>query len=121
MARAMRIFREFARARPSVLRLVLDSLAGAAPVPALRARAARTRFLRFEGEVTVEVEVSVARRGLDVRGQVTPRGDAAEVRLRGRRVRRAAVAADGTFVVRGVSPGPVVLEVGRLRTEGLVL
>jgi len=119
MARAMRIFREATKPRASLLRLVLDSLL--APAPALRASAATGRFLRFEGAVTVELQLAPAARGIDLRGQLTPAGYAAEVVVAGKRRRRARVAPDGSFVMRGVPRGTVTLEVGPSRFAGLTL
>ncbi len=119
MARARRIFVDAARPRASLLRLVLDSML--APAAALRASTAPGRFLRFEGAVTVELHLTPAARGIDLRGQLTPAGYAAEVVVAGRRRRRARVAPDGGFVMRAVPRGTVTLEIGPSRFEGLSL
>ena len=118
--RVQRIFRDHFRPKVSLLDLVLDSLWR--PAPALRTAAAPARFLRFEGDVQVELEITPSRRGVDLRGQLTPAGYAREVLLTvaGKR-RRARVAADGTFLLRGVPRREVQLEIGAARIEGLHL
>ncbi|MHC4222745.1 MAG: RNA polymerase sigma factor [Planctomycetota bacterium] len=122
MKRAMRVFREhLAPQQPVALRLVLDSLLR--PAPTLRAtKASPTRFLRYEGAATVELQVTPAVRGVEVRGQVTPASHADEVVLRvGRTLRRGRVAKDGTFILRGVPRGEVEIRVGPTRITGLAL
>ncbi|MHC4932803.1 MAG: hypothetical protein ACYTGV_11505, partial [Planctomycetota bacterium] len=122
MKRAVRVFREnLAPQQPATLRLVLDSLLR--PAPALRAtRASPARFLRYEGAATVELQVTPAARGVEVRGQVTPSGHADEVILRvGRASRRATVAEDGTFLLQRVPRGEVEIRVGPTRITGLTL
>jgi hypothetical protein len=122
MKRALRVFRQhLASQQPGALRLVLDSLLR--PAPALRATTASpARFLRYEGAATVELQVTPAARGVEVRGQVTPAGHADEVILRvGRTRRRGSVAKDGTFVLRNVPRGEVEIRVGPTRITGLSL
>ena len=120
LARAASIFRRHHRApQPSVLQLVLDSLLR--PAPALRAAtAAPTRFLRYEGEATLELQITPVGRRVELRGQVTPADVASEVVLRAGTVRRRRkLAADGTFVIRAVPRGEVEIEVGPVRVAGL--
>ena len=101
--------------RASLLKLVLDTLS--APAPALR-RSGRTttRFLRFEGAAVLELQVRRVGRSYELRGQVTPPA-ADAVLLAGDRERRIEVAADGTFVFRGVPSGAATLTVGDARVE----
>jgi hypothetical protein len=112
LSRALRIFREHRSAsQPSVLQLVLDSLLR--PAPALRGAAAATptRFLCYEGPVTVEL-----------RGQITPPDFVAEVQLvHGPKKRRAKVAPDGTFLWHAVPRGEVEIRIGTVRITGLDL
>ena len=118
MRRAMRVYRDARKqARPSTLRLVLDSLA--APAPALRAGTMKQdRFLRFEGDITVEIAVAARGSTLQIRGQVSPRNAAGFVTIGAKTVR---VRADGTFVIRGVRRGPTEIIVGAARITGLTL
>jgi len=113
LRRAQQIFKEAqAKPRGTWLTLVLDSLAR--PAPALRQKGkGPVRFLRFEGDVTVELSVTPGARGLDVRGQILPADFAAEVVLDGKR--RASVDAEGTFVLRGVPRRRVELRIGPAR------
>ena len=121
LRRARAIFRE-AHAPPqvSLLRLVLDSLTR--PAPALRRAGAKaTRFLRYEGAVTVELQLTptATRQRIDLHGQLTPADFAGEVVLEAGRVRRTVpVTADGTFVVRGVPKRDVELRIGTARIRG---
>ncbi len=122
--RAARIFREHrpAASQPSVLQLVLDSLLR--PAPALRATAAATptRFLRYEGLATVELQVTPVRGRVELRGQVTPADFAVEALLvAGGKTRRGKVAADGTFLWRAVPHGEVEIRIGTVRITGLDL
>ncbi|MFQ5843949.1 MAG: hypothetical protein ACE5JG_03075 [Planctomycetota bacterium] len=119
--RALRVFREQVRPAPSLLRLVVDSWLRAAP--ALRAGArAPARYLRFEGEVQVEIQVTAGARGRDLRGQLTPPDFAPEVvAVAGRTRRRAPVAGDGTFLLRGVPRRTVELQIGRASIRDLEL
>jgi hypothetical protein len=115
---AMKAFR--APKTSSLLELLFDSFLKPAAAQAIRAGALSSRFLRFGGEVTVELEVREGARGADVRGQLTPKDYAGEVRLESGKVRRRArVAADGTFVLRSVPRKPVEITVGasRIRVE----
>ena len=122
LQRALAVFREAqTKRRPSLLGLVFDSLAS--PAPALRSHApALNRFLRFEGEVAVEIEVSAAARGVDLRGQLTPPDFCAEVVVAAGKVsRRARVAPDGTFVLRAVPRRKIDLTLGTSRIAELDL
>jgi anti-sigma factor RsiW len=123
LSRALRIFREHHSAsQPSVLQLVLDSLLR--PAPALRGAAAATptRFLCYEGAVTVELQVTPVRGRVELRGQITPPDFAAEVQLvHGTQKRRARVAPDGTFLWRAVPHGEVEIWIGTVRLHGLDL
>lgn len=121
LARALRIFRQHRDAsQPSILQLVLDSLLR--PAPALRATATPTRFLRYEGPATVELQVTPVRGRAELRGQITPPDFAAEAQLvSGTRKRRARVAADGTFLWRAVPHGEVEIRIGTVRITGLDL
>jgi hypothetical protein len=70
----------------------------------------------------VELQVTPAARGVEIRGQVTPSGHADEVILRvGRASRRATVAEDGTFLLQRVPRGEVEIRVGPTRITGLTL
>ena len=119
MARALRIFRKVQRgADRSVLRLVLDSLSR--PALGLRqADRALLRFLRFEGEtVVLEMQVTAAPAGLELRGQVTPAGSAQTLRITSQgNVREVRLAEDGSFLVKRARRGPTILRVGELRAE----
>ena len=93
--RALRIFRDHHRpesALSAVLRLVVDSLQGMAPA-VRRAGGSSVRFLKFEGSIVVELQVSPDARGLELRGQVTVPNHAAEA---GRAEDPVAVAANST-------------------------
>jgi hypothetical protein len=121
LKRAGRIFRDARRAEaPGLLELVFDSFLK--PVAAVRSGAAAARFLRYEGDVTVEIEVREGVRGRDLRGQLTPKGYAKEVTLVAGRVRRRArVEPDGTFVLRAVPRGEAELRIGPARVAHLDL
>jgi anti-sigma factor RsiW len=123
LTRALRIFREHRSAsQPSFLRLALDSLLR--PAPALRTASAATptRFLRYEGAATVELQVTAVRGRVELRGQVTPPDFADEALLvSGTRERRGKVAADGTFLWRAVPHGEVEIRIGTVRISGLDL
>lgn len=123
LARAVRIFREHRSAsQPSVLQLVLDSLLRPAPALRAAATAAPTRFLRYEGPATVELQVTPAGGRVELRGQLTPHDFAAEaLLLSGTKRRRGKVAADGTFLWRAVPHGEVEIRIGTVRITGLVL
>lgn len=126
LARAGRIFRdEVSGRRPSLLELLLDTLDAPRPALALRrgrAATARPRFLKFGGACTVELQVTPRERGLELRGQVTPADTAREVVLElGGRARRAPVAADGTFLFKGVARGRAGLTLGPVAIRDLDL
>jgi len=93
------------------------------PRPALRRAAAdASRFLRFEGPVVVDLEVSVARGRATVLGQLEPPDAAKEVSLRaGGRTRKARVGADGTFRVGSLPRGRADLEIGGRTIEEIPL
>jgi len=115
MSRALRIFRDAQRGeRPSLLRLVLDSLSR----PALGLRQGDReplRFLRFQGEsVVLEMQVTTSPGGLELRGQVTPSGAAKTLQVNSHEV---SLAADGTFLLRRVRRGATVFLVGEFRAE----
>lgn len=114
MRLAMAAFRR-ARAEPrGAFRLAFDSFLEA--LPALRATAASSRFLRFEGEATLELEVREGARGTELRGQVTPPGFAPEVTVtQGGRSRSASLDAQGVFLVRGLRPGGIEMRLGEHR------
>jgi len=117
LARARRIWiRERKETRPSVLELLLDTMRAPAPAIALRrgrVASARPRFLKFGGACTVELQVTVRERGVELRGQVTPADAAPEAVVRaGARVRRAPVAGDGTFVFPRLPRGRIELGLG---------
>lgn len=122
--RALRIFREHHRpenAMGSILRLVLDSFQGMTPA-LRRAGGSSTRFLKFEGDIVVELQVAPDSRGVELRGQVTapgqPEGVSIPVRLTvGNRERVGKVDPDGTFVFRNVARGAVTLHVLGARVE----
>jgi hypothetical protein len=69
------------------------------------------------------MQVRPVRRGVEVRGQITPADAAREVILvRGdRRRRRAPIADDGTFVLKSVPRGEVEMELGEARIAGMIL
>jgi hypothetical protein len=104
-----------------VLRLVLDTLLR--PAPALRTtRAAPTRFLRYEGEVTVEIQLGAGSRGVDLLGQLTPATHAREVEAiwdAGRR--RARIDDEGVFRLRNLPRREIELRIGTTRITGLRL
>ena len=124
LKRARRIFLEH-RAPPktSLLRMVLDSLLTPAPAVRAEAQAAEQRFLRFEGDVVVDLQVSPKSGSrVELRGQVTPADAATQVFLHaGKRTIRTQVHGDGTFLMRSVPRGEVDLVVGGARIAGLVL
>jgi hypothetical protein len=114
MKLAMQAFR--GEAAPSFLQLVFDSFLKPATAEAIRAGALDSRFLRFSGDVTMELEVKEGGRGADVRGQISPADFAAEVvAVSGKTRRRAKVGADGTFVLKNVPRKTVELRVGNTR------
>jgi anti-sigma factor RsiW len=118
--RALRLALKAFRApkAPSLLELVFDSFRKPATAQAIRAGALETRFLRFSGEATVEIEVREGARGTEIRGQVTPKEYAPEVTLVAGKVRRRAkVAPDGTFVLRSVPRGAAEIRLGGARIE----
>jgi len=122
LRKALLAFRGARRAdAPSYLALVLDSLLR--PAPALRAAGAQTsRFLRYEGDLVVEIEVTPGTGGTELRGQLTPPDYADEVTLVcGRVTRRAAVGPEGTFVLRRVPRRAVEMRIGKSRITGLEL
>jgi len=112
---AMEAFRG-GKTAPSFLQLVFDSFLKPATAEAIRAGALTSRFLRFSGDVNVEIEVRGGARGAEVRGQITPPDYAAEVSaVAGKTRRRAEVAEDGTFVLRNVPRKTVEFRVGSAR------
>jgi hypothetical protein len=117
--RAMRLAIQAFRgeAAPSFLQLVFDSFLRPATAEAIRAGALSSRFLRFSGDVTMEVEVKEGARGTaEIRGQLTPPDFAKEVTaISGKTRRRAKVLADGTFLLRNVPRRTVELRVGNTR------
>jgi hypothetical protein len=128
--RALRIFRDHHRPENSlsaVLRLVVDSFQGMA-LAVRREGGSSVRFLKFEGKIVVELQVSPDARGLELRGQVTVPHDPAQRELAedaaisigltaGSRERAGTVAADGTFVFRNVPRGAISLRVLDSRIE----
>ena len=118
--RAIALFRREQRPQPGLLRLVLDSLLKAAP--ALRAAGTATRYLRFEGDVTLELQVAPRKHGVELRGQITPADAASEVTVLSTKVqRRVRVQEDGTFVFRLVSRRKVDLQIGDVFIRDLEL
>jgi len=114
MKLAMQAFR--GEGAPSFLQLIFDSFLRPATAEAIRAGALASRFLRFSGEVTVELEIKEGGRGAEVRGQLTPPDYAPEVILVcGKTRRRAKVSADGTFVLKNVPRKTVEIRVGNTR------
>lgn len=103
---------------PSFLQLVFDSFLKPATAQAIRSGALTARFLRFSGEVSMEIEVKEGARGAEVRGQLSPPDYATEVVLVAGKVRRRAkVAADGTFALRDVPRKAVEIRVGSARAQ----
>ena len=103
---------------PSLLQLVFDSFLKPATAQAIRSGALTARFLRFSGEVGMEIEIREGARGAEVRGQLTPADFATEVVLVAGKVRRVAkVAADGTFLLRNVPRKAVEFRVGNARAQ----
>jgi anti-sigma factor RsiW len=101
---------------PSFLQLVFDSFLKPATAEGIRSGALASRFLRFSGEVQVELEVKEGGGGAEVRGQLTPPDYAPEVTvIAGKTRRRAKVAADGTFVLKNVPRKTVEFRVGSVR------
>ncbi|MHC4957759.1 MAG: hypothetical protein ACYTGN_05235 [Planctomycetota bacterium] len=118
---ALKAFRAESAPDPGRLCLVFDSWAQAGQPVRTSAQPVR-RFLRFEGNVSVDMQVTPAERGVDVRGHVDPANATPAVILRCEgRERSATVSPDGTFVLRRVSNGIYTLLVGRLRFEGIQL
>jgi hypothetical protein len=114
MKLAMQAFR--GEAAPSFLQLVFDSFMKPATAEAIRAGALESRFLRFSGDVTLELEVKEGGRGAEIRGQLTPANYAPEVvAISGKTRRRAKVGADGTFALRNVPRKTVEIRVGSTR------
>jgi hypothetical protein len=101
---------------PSFLQLVFDSFLKPATADAIRAGALTSRFLRFSGDVELEIEVREGASGAELRGQLTPADYATEVMVTaGKARRRAKVQADGTFVLRNVPRKTVEIRVGNSR------
>lgn len=112
---AMEAFRG-GEAAPSLLQLVFDSFLKPATAEGIRAGALASRFLRFSGDVTVEIEVREGARGADLHGQLAPAAYATAVSLVAGKTRRSAkVLADGTFVLRNVPRKTVELRIGSAR------
>lgn len=108
---------KLARAKPRLFAVVFDSWFE--PQPALRraSMAATPRFLRFEGPLTIDLEI--APNGT-VLGQLEPPNQVREVRVEaGGRVRRAKVGPDGTFRFRSLPRGSATLEIDGQRIEDL--
>jgi len=111
---AMQAFR--GEKAPAFLQLVFDSFLKTATAHAIRSGALTSRFLRFTGDVDMEIEVKEGARGAEVRGQLRPANCAGEVTLlAGKTRRRAKVGADGTFVLRNVPRKTVEIRVGTAR------
>ncbi len=109
--RAVALFRREQQPQPGLLRLVLDTLLR--PAPALRAAGTAVRYLRFDGDVTVELQVAPQKRGVELRGQITPADAASEViALSAKARRRARVEKDGTFVFRSLPRQKMDLQIG---------
>jgi anti-sigma factor RsiW len=101
---------------PSFLQLVFDSFMKPATAEAIRSGALTSRFLRFTGDVNMEIEIKEGASGAEVRGHLTPANFAPEVVITaGRARRRAKVQADGTFVFRNVPRKTVEIRVGNAR------
>jgi hypothetical protein len=101
---------------PSFLQLVFDSFLKPATAEAIRAGALTARFLRFSGDVTMELEVKEGARGAEVRGQISPANFATEiVAVSGKTRRRAKVGADGTFVLKNLPRKTVEFRIGSAR------
>ena len=110
--------RRLIRSKPRLFALVFDSWFE--PRPALRgaATASEPRFLRFEGPVTVDLEVTAGERTATLLGQLDPPDAHAVVRLHcGDRTRKAKIGPDGTFRFGAVPRGSATLELDRLRLE----
>lgn len=121
MRAAIRAFRQ-ARENwgNSLLKLVLDSMLRPAPAPALRAGASPPRFLRYEGEVTVELQITSAARGVSLLGCVSPPDRADEVILTaGSTQRRTLVDKTGMFALRRVPRRELELRIGSALITGL--
>ncbi|HEX5137880.1 MAG TPA: hypothetical protein VFY93_12965 [Planctomycetota bacterium] len=114
MKLAMQAFR--GEPAPSFLQLVFDSFLKPATAEAIRAGALSSRFLRFSGDVTVELEIREGGRGAEVRGQISPGNFAPEVvAISGKTRRRAKVGEDGTFVLRNLPRKTVEFRIGNTR------
>jgi len=114
MKLAMKAFR--GEAAPSFLQVVFDSFLKPATAEAIRAGALTSRFLRFSGDVTLELEIKEGGRGAEVRGQITPADFAPEVvAILGKTRRRAKVGEDGTFVLKNMPRKTVELRIGNTR------
>ncbi len=108
-------------ASPS-LQLAFDSRAGNAA--ALRSIATRdVRFMRYEGEYSVELQIRADSGGTEVRGQVSPHGAATWgiIIPGGSLEREFSIAQDGTFVVRGLHRECVEIDFGSARIAELTL
>ncbi len=111
---AMQAFR--GEPAPSFLQLIFDSFMKPATAEAIRSGALTSRFLRFTGNVNVEIEVKEGASGAEIRGLITPANHAPEVVvIAGKTRRRSKVAADGTFVLRNVPKKTVEIRVGSSR------
>jgi len=123
IGRAMRLFRDFHRPpRPGFLRLVLDSFLQ--PAPAVRSTAANPPpFLRFDGQITVELQLTAGSRGVDMHGQLTPPDCAREIEVRAadRVLRRARVGSEGHFEMTNLPRREVEIRIGEARIGGLHL
>jgi len=123
LSRALRIFRDHHRPdRPGLLHLVLDSLLR--PVPAVRSTAATPpRYLRYDGQITVELQLTAGSRGIDLHGQLTPPDYAREVEVcAGDRVlRRARVGVQGHFEMTNLPRREVEVRIGEARIGRLRL
>jgi RNA polymerase sigma factor (sigma-70 family) len=103
---------------PSLLELVFDSFRSPATAEGIRSGALTSRYLRFAGDVHVEIEIREGARGTEVRGQLTPPSYAAEAALFAGKVRRRAkVSADGSFLLRNVPRKTVEIRVGNARIQ----
>lgn len=108
------------RGKPRPFALVFDSWFQSQPALRRASTAASPRFLRFEGPVTIDIEIAPGRRGATLLGQLDPVDAVREVGLEaGGRERRAKVGKDGTFRFGSVPPGRATLECGGTRLEDL--
>lgn len=117
---AMRIFREAKSSWTRILRIVLDSVLGE-PVPALRDKGERPRrFLRLEGVVSVDLEITGGARAT-VHGSIHPVPDGPVVLATAGKEIALAVDRSGAFVARNVPGGEYVLRVAGVSSETLSL